>query len=1108
MTCRSSRCARRAVFAALLVVGVTGAGSVASAWAAPGAGWEATAHALPTNLPPGGSGLIAVDVFNVGAADSTGTVTVTDVLPPGVTATDSGAFSDSAISHQPQLWDCAGVTVVTCTNDPVNLATFPGGAGVPSSIGDTQTPPIGIAVKLATNLSGTVVNHVSVAGGGAQSAAATADPITVSPAPAGFGIVTWDAWFSDEDGTIDTQAGSHPYSATFAVEMNSEEESCGEDCKNYTPAGGQLRNVTVELPPGFVGNPTAVPQCPREDFDGGPSLVVHCPPDTQIGVVSSLYGGQLHDEEPVFNLVPPPGVAAKFGFSFVGNSVFLDSSPRTGSDYGIDTRTDNVPEGRDTLGAVVSLWGVPGDPSHNAWRCFNAGGCSSGAGTSPFLTLPTSCTGSQPQLRLHVSEWENPDVTDESTVPVHDANGEATGFTGCEKLGFNPAITIAPDTTKADTPTGLTVEVKPPVGGLTAQGGLSTSDLQNTTVKLPEGLVINPGQAAGLQACQAAQDAVGSEAAPSCPPASKVGEDEIETPLLAHSLKGNVYILQSNPPNLELLVAASGEGVNLKLVGKVHLNGTTGQLETKFEGTPELPFTNFRLSFSGGAQAALATPTGCGTYATSADFDPWSSPFTADLLTSADFAITSGPDGGPCPSSPLPFSPSLTAGATTDQAGGFTAFSLLLQTADAQQRISRLQFKAPAGLSGMISKVPLCQEPQAAAGKCPAVSQIGHTVVASGPGPYPLVVPQPGQPPAAIYLTGPYQGAPFGLSIVVPVVAGPFTLETQIVRARIDVDPVTAQITVTTDPLPQIIDGVPTDLRTVDAVIDREGFMFNPTDCNPKAFSGTATSAQGGSAPLASHFQVGSCQSLKFAPKFAVSTSGRTSKADGASLIAKLAYQVAAQGTQANITRVKVDLPKQLPSRLTTLQKACTSAQFEANPAGCPAESIIGEATVSTPLLPVPLTGPAYFVSHGGEAFPSLIMVLQGYGVTVDLVGTTFISKAGITSSTFKTVPDVPFSTFTLTLPQGRYSALAANGNLCTSKLAMPTEFLAQNGLKINESTKISVSGCAKKKVLTRAQKLIAALKACQRKPKKQRAGCETTVRHRDGPVRAKKRKK
>jgi hypothetical protein len=322
------------------------------------------------------------------------------------------------------------------------------------------------------------------------------------------------------------------------------------------------------------------------------------------------------------------------------------------------------------------------------------------------------------------------------------------------------------------------------------------------------------------------------------------------------------------------------------------------------------------------------------------------------------------------------------------------------------------------------------------------------------------VLPQPGEPELPIYLTGPYKGAPFGLSIVTPVLAGPFNLGTIVTRARIEVDPHTAAITVTTDPLPQVVAGVPTDLRSIDAVIDRPGFMFNPTNCDPQAFAGTATSAQGATAAISSPFGVGSCQSLKFAPKFSVSTSGKTSKANGASLTAKLSYPKAAQGTQANITRVKVDLPKQLPSRLTTLQKACTNAQFEANPAGCPAASKIGMATVTTSLLPVPLVGPAIFVSHGGEAFPSLTMVLQGDNVTVDLVGTTFISKAGITSTTFKTVPDVPFNTFTLILPEGKYSALAANGNLCTSKLAMPTAFLAQNGLKINQSTKIGVSGC------------------------------------------------
>ena len=342
--------------------------------------------------------------------------------------------------------------------------------------------------------------------------------------------------------------------------------------------------------------------------------------------------------------------------------------------------------------------------------------------------------------------------------------------------------------------------------------------------------------------------------------------------------------------------------------------------------------------------------------------------------------------------------------------------------------------------------------------------------------PYPLFIPQAGAPPAPIYLTGPYRGAPFGLSIVVPLIAGPFNLGTEVVRARIEVDRHTSQITVVTDPLPTIVKGIPADLRSINAVIDRPEFMFNPTDCNPMSFSGTATSTEGVVAPLSSHFQMGSCQALKFAPNFKVSTSGKTSRASGASLTAKIVYPTGNLGfnqasSQSNIASVKVDLPKQLPSRLTTLQKACPAKTFEVNPALCPSDSIVGHARALTPVLPVPIEGPAYFVSHAGEEFPNLIIVFQGDNVTIDLVGSTFISKAGITSSTFKQVPDVPIGLFELTLPQGKYSALAANANLCKSALKMPTAFTAQNGAVMHQTTSVSVTGCAKHKTVKAKQK-------------------------------------
>jgi hypothetical protein len=290
------------------------------------------------------------------------------------------------------------------------------------------------------------------------------------------------------------------------------------------------------------------------------------------------------------------------------------------------------------------------------------------------------------------------------------------------------------------------------------------------------------------------------------------------------------------------------------------------------------------------------------------------------------------------------------------------------------------------------------------------------------------------------------------------------------VRAQVAIDVHTAALTVTTGALPQIIDGVPLRLRLANVTVDRPGFISNPTNCAQQSITATITGAQGAVAHQSVPFAVSGCAGLPFGPKFKVTTTGKTSKRNGANLDVKLTFPA---GAQSNIAKVKVDLPKQLPSRLTTLQKACTSAVFEANPAMCPVASLIGIAKAITPILPVPLTGPVYFVSHGGAAFPSLIAVLEGYGVRVDLTGDTFISKQGITSSAFTSIPDVQVSSFELYLPQGPFSALTTNGNLCKSKLAMPTLFVAQDGAQLKQNTPIAVTNCpkAKKKAKAKSRK-------------------------------------
>jgi hypothetical protein len=1007
-------------------------------------GWELDSRSYPTNLPPGSSGVVAIDVFNIGAAESTegeggqGAAVLEDTLPAGLEGVSGGG------------WTCSSGTPSACSRTIGKLE---------QDGSEEYKLPVNVGTSAAE---GTVNNVASISGGGAT-AVTKADSLEISAQPAKFGFAHVDSWFANADGSFDTQAGSHPYAFTFNFDLNT---TAGQ-----LPIEGEARNLTVNLPPGLVGAPTAVAQCPREQFDAET-----CPIATQIGVEKANIEGNFDFLIPVFNLVPPPDKPAEFGFVLSGNQVLLDASVRSDGDYGITEHIDNLPQ-RAIVENSLSIWGTPSAPSHDKQRfsCPNLSErCRSTAPSVPLLTTPTACAGPQTSS-ASLNDWLDESITSEFSFSSHDKEGRPQGFEGCESLDFTPTISVAPDTSNAETPAGLSVEIKTPQEGLTSPQESSLAgdtpsfvmaNIKDTRVVLPEGVVINPGQAAGLTACQAGEDGVGSQGPPSCPGSSQVGTDEIDTPLLAHPLKGGVYILQSNPPDLQLLVSAEGEGVFLKLVGDVHLDETTGRLTTTFKETPELPFTSFKLAFSGGARAALVTPAGCGEFTTTSDFTPWSAPFGADVFPSSRFLISSG-----C-ASPVPFAPVLTAGSTTDQAGGFTDFSLLLTRADEQQHIEKLQFKTPEGLLGMISKVPLCGEPQAAEGTCSSASQIGHTQVTAGPGPYPLVVPEPGQGAAPIYLTGGYKGAPYGLSIVVPVIAGPFNLGTVVVRASIAVDPVTAQLTVTTDPLPSILDGIPTDLRTINAVIDRPGFMFNPTNCSPQEFAGSATSTQGTTVPISSHFQMGSCRSLTFKPDFKVSTTGQSTKANGTSLDAKIVYPTTPLGanqasSQANIASVKVDLPIQMPSRLSTLQKACLAKVFEENPASCPADSRVGIATAVTPVLPVPLTGPAYFVSHGGEAFPSLIVVLQGYGVTVDLVGTTFISKAGITSSTFKQVPDVPITSFDLKLPQGPYSALAANlpvsahGSYCGQKLVMPTHFVAQNGAEIQQNTPITVEGCS-----------------------------------------------
>jgi hypothetical protein len=944
-----------------------------------------------------------------------------------------------------------------------------------------------------------------------------------------------------------TQAGGHPWALTTTVEFPNEPPTTGVLEGAVSPKR-DAKDVIVDLPPGLLGNPNPVvfPRCPL-------ALLLaqreRCPSDTQIGIDRLRWFGGAESVAPIVNVTPEKGQSAEFGLENNGGDpvVLTAHVVRDGSTYALTVVSNNIPNGIELVEVETTFWGVPSDPSHDPMRglicsggykldegCGEAdgqgrGGVGSGLPRVPFLTLPTDCGAGPERAVVRGDSWEQPGVFAQASAVL-------SGVTGCGLLQFGPELEVLPDKLGADEPVGLGVNLKVPQ--VESAEAPATPQLRDTVLTLPEGLSISPGIVDGIRACdESGPEGINFEgpeseeiglsgesqlAAGHCPDASIVGTAKAFTPLLDEPVEGHVYLarpgcggagqepcteqdaLDGNLYKLYLELGGHGAladtGVNLKVAFDAEANPATGQLTTMVSNTPPLPFSKLEVHLNGGPRAPLDNPAVCGPAVTSSELTPWSAPGTTPegllMAGTPDATPSSFYDVGGC-ASPVGLSPGFVAGTVTPLAGQYSAFTIDLSRQDREQYLKGIQIHTPPGLSGMLSSVPLCAVGEAEAGNCGEQSRIGSARVASGAGSHPFEIE------GNVYLTGPYDGAPFGLSIVTHAVAGPFNLGVVVVRARIAVNREDATLTITTDEtgphaIPQIIDGVPLRLKRVTVNIDRPGFMFNPTNCgapgqpSTQQVTGVISGSGEAKANVSSPLNVGACQSLAFKPSFTVATSGRTSKANGASLDARVSYPVGSFGTEANIASVKVALPKQLPSRLTTLQKACTAAQFEANPGGCPAASIVGIVKANTPLLPVELSGPVYFVSHGGEAFPSLIVVLQGDGVRVDLTGSTFISKAGITSSTFKTVPDVPVNTFELYLPEGPYSALSANSNLCDltgstltkhktitkahgrtvrktittrstkpASLLMPIEFIAQNGAVLKQNTKIEVTGCS-----------------------------------------------
>jgi hypothetical protein len=901
--------------------------------------------------------------------------------------------------------------------------------------------------------------------------------------------------FTDSEGQPVLQAGSHPYAMTTKIHFNS----------IPTGEGGEVleeaaKDILLVQPDGFIGNPTAVPRCSTAEFltesrNRGGEVVPDCPDAAAVGMVEvklaavstsgSFFGA-------AYNLAPPPGVAAKLGFWIKNFPITIELGVAESPPYNIIGGPTNISQTVEVVGSTFTLWGTPADDSHDSLRgdCLDTdsgeslGNCEAGISPVPFLTLPRSC-GTPLKTHYKVDSWQKPGVFDEGF-------GQSEAMSGCGKLSFGPEIDVQPTTAAAESASGLDLAIDVSDEGIQNPDGLAQADIEETEFLFPAGVTINPSAAEGLGVCSLAQFEAASLDDQGCPNASKLGNLEVDTPILEnHTLKGSFYLAAPDDPSTPepeaenpfdsllaayLMIRDEELGVFVKLPVEITTNETTGQIVTVVEEMPPIPLEHIKVHLRSGPRAPLVTPPSCGSYTTTALLFPSSG--AEPLQASSSFQVTSGPSGSPCP--PVgtpPLDPGFEAGSANAAASSYSPFSMRLTRADGQQDLTKFSATLPPGVVGKLAGIPKCSDAaiaQAAkkTGKqelalpsCPASTLIGHVLGGAGVGSALTYVP------GFLYLAGPYHGAPLSVAAIVPAVAGPFDVGTVVTRVGLNLNQSSAQVEVdgaASDPIPHILKGIPLKLRDLRVYTDRPEFTLNPTNCEPfqtvAQIFGSGTDpfspADDTSTQRASRYQAASCASLGFNPKISIKLKGGTKRNDHPALHSVVTYPYPSGPGYANIGKAVVTLPHSEFIDPNHINNPCTRVQFNANQ--CPPTSVLGTAKAITPLLDEPLEGPVYFRSNGGERkVPDIVADLHGL-VHIVLVGFVDSKNARI-RTTFQNVPDAPVSSFTIDLYGGKKKGVIVNSaNLCAHTRHFKLQITGQNGRQRN-SEPVMKTSCKKK---------------------------------------------
>jgi hypothetical protein len=874
-----------------------------------------------------------------------------------------------------------------------------------------------------------------VVAGGVVSVTNESTQSASSPSISALATALFDFGIEEAIAALSNNAAARHPDFTTVLSFNHTVDDNGEP-----RASARVEEVAVSLPPGLLGNPTAIPPCKTGEF-----VALQCPLDSQVGSTKVLLVGFGEVTEPVFNLVlpHPEREVARLGFTGASFPVYIDVKVRTASDYGA-TATVYGPSGFVSLvKAETTLWGDPSDASHDKLR-MNAGEALLCGGKCPgnesdlpptaFLTNPSACQSMA--IGIGAKSYQLPGQLFTATAPM-------APITDCTGLPFSPSFTAEPTSHVAGAPTGLKTKLVLPQHLMAEER--ATATMREARVTLPEGMQIAAGAANWIGTCSEAQVGYHQEVDTNCPDSSKLGTATIVSPALSVPIEGTIYQRSPQPGHpFGLWLTADALGLHIKLPGSLEPDKASGRLTAVFADLPQVPVEEINLNIWGGPRAPLQNPDHCGSFATDFSFSPHSNDPAA--TGQSTMTIDQGCDQG--------FSPTLHAGVTEPVAGKFSPFVFDLTREDGDQALRGFSLHLPDGELAKLKGVPLCGEAAAEAGSCPADSRIGSLRATTGPGPDPLTIPQPGKPEPRIYLSGPYGGSPFSIVSEVPAQAGPFDLGVLAVRSGLDVEPATGRAVVKADPLPRFFEGVGIAYRHLHAVIDRPNFSLNPTDCSEMAVTSDVTSTLGAVAHPQARFQVDGCKRLGFKPKLSLRLRGGTERADYPALTAVLK----ARKGDANIASTSVALPHSEFLAQEHIATICTRKQFAADK--CPKGSVYGRARAWTPLLGKPLAGPVYLRSSD-HPLPDLVAKLQGQ-LEIDLVG-RIDSKGGGIRTSFDSVPDAPVSKFVLRMKGGAKGLLTNSTDICRGSHRAALVMRAQNGRRVNARPALTSSGCGRK---------------------------------------------